>query len=264
MALERIDSNGLSIAYRKIGAGPSVVLLHGGVSDSRVWTRHMAELSTDFTVAAWDAPGCGQSADPPDGFRLPDYADCLAGLMTALDLGKPHVVGHSFGGGLAIQLHQRHPALPRSLTLVGAYAGWKGSLEPAEVRRRLDGIMAALESDPDDLAAGMMSTLLSDSAPSELRAEVESMISGFHPAGAKTMAVAFAEADLRSALSQIDVPTLVIHGEADVRAPMNVATSLRDAIPGAEMVVIPEVGHESYLQAPKIFIRHLRRFFEET
>jgi pimeloyl-ACP methyl ester carboxylesterase len=57
-------------------------------------------LSNEFTVVAWDAPGCGESSDPPDTFRSPDYADCLAGFIEAIGLERPHVAGLSFGSVL--------------------------------------------------------------------------------------------------------------------------------------------------------------------
>ena len=68
-----------------------------------------------------------ESEDPPESFRLPDYADALAGLIAALGLGRPHVLGHSFGGALVIELYRRHPSVPATLILTGAYAGWAGS-----------------------------------------------------------------------------------------------------------------------------------------
>ena len=128
---------GLRIGFRRAGEGLPVVLLHGGLGDSRVWRDQIEELSDEFAVVAWDAPGCGASSDPPDTFRLAEYADCLAGFIEALDLSCPHLLGHSFGAGLALELYRRHPSIPRSLVLVGAYAGWAGSLPAEEVEGRL-------------------------------------------------------------------------------------------------------------------------------
>ena len=63
------------------------------------------------------------------------YADCLAGFVNALGLERPHVAGLSFGGALALELSHRHPAIPMTLILASAYAGWAGSL-PAEVAEK--------------------------------------------------------------------------------------------------------------------------------
>jgi pimeloyl-ACP methyl ester carboxylesterase len=104
---------------------------------------------TKFTVVAWDAPGFGRSSDPPETFRLPDYADCLAAFVDALGLELPHVLGLSFGGGLALELYRRKPALPRTLVLASAYAGWAGSLPTQVVAERLESRLRAAKLPPD-------------------------------------------------------------------------------------------------------------------
>jgi pimeloyl-ACP methyl ester carboxylesterase len=108
----RIDG-GLRIAVRRRGEGPAVLLLHGAVSDGREWRAQLDALSDEFTLVAWDAPGCGGSDEAPDGFGLEGYADCVASLTEAMGLGRPHLVGLSFGGGLAVAVHERHPGLGR-------------------------------------------------------------------------------------------------------------------------------------------------------
>ncbi len=136
--MDLIEVEGLRIAYERVGQGPPLVLLHGYVGDGRsTWRRQIDELSDELTVVAWDAPGMGRSSDPPESFRLPDYADCLAGFVDALGLGRTHVAGLSFGGGLALELYRRNPTTPASLVLAGAYAGWAGSLPPEVVEERL-------------------------------------------------------------------------------------------------------------------------------
>ena len=91
--MERIDVDGLGIAYERAGDGPPLVLLHGGISDSREWRRQLVSLSDEFTVVAWDLPGNGRSEDPPASFRIADYAGCLAGVIRGLGLDRPHVAG---------------------------------------------------------------------------------------------------------------------------------------------------------------------------
>jgi pimeloyl-ACP methyl ester carboxylesterase len=125
---ESVDIEGQTVAFERRGEGPPLVLVHGAVSDSRDWRAQLAGLSDEFTVVAWDAPGCGRSFDPPDDYGLDGYADCLAAFIRAVGLERPHVVGASFGSGLVLELYRRHPAVPRSLVLASAYAGWLGSL----------------------------------------------------------------------------------------------------------------------------------------
>jgi pimeloyl-ACP methyl ester carboxylesterase len=129
--MDQLEVDGLRVGYERAGDGPLLLLLHGYVGDGwTTWRRQIEDLSDEFTVVAWDAPGVGASSDPPEGFGMAGYADCVAGIVAQLGLGPPHVAGLSFGGALALALHRRHPAVPRTLVLTSAYAGWGGLPAP--------------------------------------------------------------------------------------------------------------------------------------
>ena len=70
MAVDRVETPIGAVAYRRAGAGAPLVLLHGGWSDGRSWTPQLASLAQQYDVIAWDAPGCGGSADPAADLRL--------------------------------------------------------------------------------------------------------------------------------------------------------------------------------------------------
>ncbi len=229
------------------------MLLHGITLDSREWRRQLDELSDQFTVVAWDAPGHGRSSDPPETFRLPEYADSLAQFIAALGLGRPHVAGLSFGGALALELSRRHPAIPRTLILASAYAGWAGSLPPEVVDARLRGALRDADLPREHWVRGFLPTLLSASAPAELVDEVTAIVSEFHPAGLRAGARALAEADLREVLPRIDVPTLLLYGDKDVRSPLTVAEELHAKIPRSRLVVLAGAGHLIDVEAPEGF-----------
>jgi pimeloyl-ACP methyl ester carboxylesterase len=119
--VERVDVDGLTIAFERAGRGPAVVLLHGYVGDGRsLWRHQINGLSSAYTVVAWDALGAGASSDPPESLGIDGYAACLARFIEALRLGPVHVVGLSFGGALAIAFQRRHRSLARSLVLASA------------------------------------------------------------------------------------------------------------------------------------------------
>ena len=256
--------SGLEIAFERVGHGPPLVLLHGAPGDSRLWRPQLDELADEFTVVAWDAPGGGRSADPPESYLLPDFADCLAGFIAALGLGQPHVLGLSFGGGLALQLVGRHPRLPRSLVLAGAYAGWAGSLPAEVVKQRLRSALRDSEREPRQAALEFSQSLFDESVGPDLVEEVVGILADFHPAGWRTMARALADADLRDVLPSIDVPTLLLYGDADRRAPLTVATALEADIPGATLSVLPGIGHMSNLEAPDLFNTEVRSFLRSV
>ncbi len=262
--MHKIKTGNFQIAYRRQGSGPALVLLHGGLADSRQWSRQLEELSDEFTVIAWDAPGCGESSDPPEHFSLSDYADCLADFIKKLGLQKPHILGLSFGGGLAIEFYNRYPDIPRSLVLASAYAGWAGSLSPEEVEiRRKNGVQQSNMA-PEKVVEKWLPTLFTDSVPIEAVEETASMMADFHPVGMRAMLRAFAEADLRDVLPKISVPTLLLYGDEDQRSPLHVGRALHKKIPASEFIVMPGVGHVSNIEAPDIFNQEVRSFLSSN
>jgi pimeloyl-ACP methyl ester carboxylesterase len=236
--MSEVEVSGLRIGYQRKGAGAPLVLLHGGFGfDGRSWRRQIDALSDEYTVVAWDAPGCGRSSDPSPTFRLPDYADCLAGFIEALGLSRPHLLGLSFGGALALQLFDRHPAVPRTLILAGAYAGWAGSLPADEVDRRVARVDADMQQPPEEWIPSYMPGLLTKAAPSEMFEEVKSLMSGVRPA---------------------------VYGDHDVRSPVEVGRALHDGIPGSSLVVLPGVGHLSCVEGAEQFNREVRSFLDKN
>ena len=258
--MEATEVGGLRITYERAGTGPPLVLLHGYVGDGRAtWHHQLDDLSDEFTVIAWDAPGAGGSSDPPESFGTAGYADALAGFVAALGLDAPHVVGLSFGGILALALYRRHPAVPRTLTLASAYAGWGGSF-PAEVAgQRLRHSLALADLTPEEFAGTLLPTIFRAGTPAETVAPFAASVRAFHPAGFRAMARASAE-NLRDVLPTVEVPTLLVYGAADVRAPLPVARDLEASIPASTLVVLDGAGHACNLEAPDEFNRVVRSF----
>lgn len=258
--VSRVEVEGLSVAYRERGVGPSLVLLHGWPLDSREWHRQLDGLSDEFRVVAWDAPGAGLSSDPPETSQLSDWARWLAEFIQILELAPAHVAGLSFGGGLALELFRRHPEVVRSLILISAYAGWGGSLPPDEVEARLSLIRRNSELPPAQWAPALIETLLPPGSDPALADELDRMLHDFHPAATRTASRAFAEADLSDTLGDVDVPTLLLYGERDVRSPRRVWEPIHAGIGHSELVVLPEVGHMIDMQAPRRCNTEIRRF----
>jgi pimeloyl-ACP methyl ester carboxylesterase len=261
---ETIRIGDLAISFERRGDGPALVLLHGILQDRRAWRRQLDALSDEFTVIAWDAPGCGRSTDPPERFGMAAYADCLAGLIDALGLDRPHVLGLSLGGAIALELYRRHPHLPRSLILAATYAGWAGSLPPAVVEARLRQALRESDQPASRFVPSWLPGLLTPDAPPALADEVVAMMSAFHPVGYRAMARAMAEADLRDVLPRITVPTLLVYGDQDRRSPLSIGEGLRARIPGSRLVVLPGVGHLVNIEAAPAFDRAVREFLREV
>jgi pimeloyl-ACP methyl ester carboxylesterase len=106
--------------------------------------------------------------------------------------------------------------------------------------------------------------MVTQSAPTELVDEIVAFLSEFHPEGQRVLFQAFAEQDLRDVLPHIEVPTLLLYGDKDVRSPLNVAEDLHAQIPGSTLVVMPGVGHVSNMEAPERFNAEVRNFLREV
>jgi pimeloyl-ACP methyl ester carboxylesterase len=261
--MEHVEIGTLRIGFRRAGSGPALLLLHGAVSDSRVWRIVFDTLAEQYTVVAWDAPGCGQSTDPPELFRMADFGDCLAAFVDHLELDEAHVLGHSWGSTLALDCCRRHPSLVRSVILVGGYAGWAGSLPRSEVAQRLRFALAAADSiDANEWEPRSMPGLFSDLMQPEQAEELSRIMSEIRAPGTRTMAHALAEADLRPFLGDISTPTLILAGDRDERSPLNVAQDLHRAIPNSRLTVLQGLGHECYLEDPVAFTKAVRAFLD--
>jgi pimeloyl-ACP methyl ester carboxylesterase len=261
--MEMVEVDGLQIAFARVGSGPALVLLHGYVGDGpTTWRRQLERLCDEFTVVAWDAPGAGRSTDPPEGFGLDGYADCLAGFLAKLGLDSACVAGLSFGGILALALQRRHSAVSSALILASAYAGWAGSLPPELAAQRLRQALALADETPEAFVGALLPTMFSRAMPDETVDDFRASMQAFHPRGFRAMARASAE-DVRDVLATIDVPTLLLYGERDVRAPLTVAETLHAAIPGSRLVVLPDVGHVCNVEAPDEFNAAVRDFLHD-
>jgi pimeloyl-ACP methyl ester carboxylesterase len=261
---DSVEVNGRTIAFERRGDGPPLLLLHGACGDSRDWRPQLDALSDEFTVVAWDAPGCGRSWDPPEDYGLGGYADSVAAFVETLGLERPHVLGLSFGSGLALEVFRRHRGLPRSLVLASAYAGWAGSLGRKVAEERRQWGLHAAERPLDEFVGDFCDTLFTDSVPAGVVEETVAVITEFHPAGLRAMANAFADADLRDVLPEIDVPTLLLYGDADKRSPVSVGEDLNEQIPGSTLVVIRGPGHVVNSEARERFNEEVRSFLRRA
>ena len=147
--------------------------------------------------------------------------------------------------------------------LVSAYAGWAGSLPSEVASQRLAQAMVLADLSPEDFVGTLLPTMFSEATPQASVDEFGASMARFHPAGFRAMAEASAE-DLREVLPHVDIPTLLVYGDHDVRAPLAVAEHLHAEIAGSTLVVLPGVGHVCNLEAPEQFNATVRRFLHEA
>jgi pimeloyl-ACP methyl ester carboxylesterase len=118
LEIQYLTLHGHRVAYRQAGSGPVIVLVHGITSSSETWLRVMPYLARRFTVIAPDLLGHGESAKPRGDYSLGAYASGLRDLLVALGHDRATFVGHSLGGGIAMQLAYQFPERCQRLVLV--------------------------------------------------------------------------------------------------------------------------------------------------
>lgn len=113
-----VEANGIRIHYTRTGGNlPPLVLAHGITDNGACWTPVAAALQADYDIIMPDARGHGLTDAPESGYALPTLGDDLAGLITALGLTKPIILGHSLGAATALVLASTYPDLPRAILL---------------------------------------------------------------------------------------------------------------------------------------------------
>jgi 3-oxoadipate enol-lactonase len=243
------------------------VLLLPWLGGSRLgWSEVLAELGTEYRVLAPDHRDTGDSSPDAEPFLLDDLADDAAAFLKALNAAPAVVVGLSMGGMVAQHLALRHPALVRGLLLVSTTPGGAGG-SPATERGR-----AALFL-PADLEAGERArqamTLMTAPGFTDAHPEVLDLAEARgrqHPMSAETYKRQFRAIrahDMAGRLTDLHVPTLVIHGDADDLIPLPDGLRLANGIPGAQLRVYQSTGHMPQLERREEFLADVRGFLAE-
>src|ERR671932_456472 len=120
MDYEEITLHGHRVSYRRAGWGPVIVLIHGITGSSQTWDHVIEPLAERYTVVAPDLLGHGESAKPRGDYSLGAYASGIRDLLTALGHDRATVVGHSLGGGIAMQMAYQFPEHCERLVLVSS------------------------------------------------------------------------------------------------------------------------------------------------
>ena len=250
--------NGETISFESTGVGTPVLLLHSLGTHAGLWASTVAALSDRFELVAMDCRGHGGSSNHA-GFSVEAIAGDGLALMSALGHERFHVVGCSMGGLFAVTLNAMEPARCLSLTLAGAYAtvGAAGPLRIAATRETL-GTMPMAEFGrryADDTVI---------SADIGTRALVADSIAAMTRENYLQTLEAILTADVSASLTDVAVPTLVLVGTEDRRAPLAVARGLADVIPGAVLCELQGAGHLAMLDEPAAFVRELERFLPKA
>lgn len=234
---------------------PPLVLLHSLGTSLHVWDEQAAALSRSFRVIRPDLRGHGLTSATPGDYDMPMLAGDVAALLDALRIAKAHIGGISIGGMIAQAFAARHPERVASLILcdtamiIPTVENWRERI--ATVRRQGIGAIA------DAVMARWVTQGFLDSPQAQgLRAMLlRTTVEGY--AGC---AAAIRDADLAQSTSKLRVPTLVLVGDQDQSTPVTSAEALRDAIPGAGLIVIESAAHIPTVEKPDEITSAIRHF----
>lgn len=248
--LIRVD--GLDTFYQTQGEGDAVVLLHGWGTSSQSLDPVAAWLLPAFRVVSVDLPGFGWSQAPPEAWGTAEYAGHVRQLLEILGIERAAILGHSFGGRIAIQLASRHADLVARLILV-ASAGVRPARGPRYYLRVLTTkALRFLLSFPG--LGGVGARLLE-----RWRATAGSR--DYRAAGRlRPTLVKVVNEDLKPMLPTVQAPTLILWGDQDQEVRRPAVDVLAAGIPRARLTVFAGAGHFPFQDAPEAFCRALREF----
>ncbi|MFE0025720.1 alpha/beta fold hydrolase [Amycolatopsis sp. NPDC059021] len=275
--------HGYERAYRLAGSGPVVLLLHGIGDDSSTWLDLLASLSGEFTVLAPDLLGHGASAKPRADYSVAAYACGMRDLLATLDIDRVSVVGHSLGGGVAMQFAYQFPELCERLVLIGS-GGIGASVHPLLRLAAAPGAglaMPLLGVTPVLSALRGLGSVLRRTGGFGLgpgpAAELDYVVSRY----VRLMEPPSRQAFLRTLRSVVDwrgqvvnmldrcyltegIPTMLMWGTRDQVVPVAHAHRAHRAMPGSKLVLFEGAGHFPYRTNPGRFLAILREFLTET
>lgn len=242
----RTRVGGFTVHSVEYGAGAQcVVLLHGLSGSSRWWVRNAPELAESYRVVIPDLVGFGRSARPAAALPgIPAAARLLTDWLDAREMRRPHLVGHSMGGQVAVHLAAGAPERVDRLVLVDA-AGIPRPLTPrALVQFAAEVAPLWRWGDPRFLPVIARDAL--SAGPLTLMRSIANIVRD----------------DVRPLLPRIQAPTLIVWGERDSLVPLSHAWEMRQAIPDATLAVLRGACHNPMVDRPADFNRLLLRFFE--
>jgi pimeloyl-ACP methyl ester carboxylesterase len=272
--------HGYRRAFRVAGSGPAILLIHGIGDNSTTWQTVQAKLAQRFTVIAVDLLGHGQSGKPRADYSVAAYANGMRDLLSVLDIERVTVIGHSLGGGVAMQFAYQFPQLVERLVLVAAGGVTRdvnivlrmASLPmggEALAFLRLPLVLPTVQIAGRALGTVLGSTKLGRDLPDVLRVLADLPEPMASSAFTRTLrAVVDWRGQMVTMLDRCylaeSVPVQIIWGTEDVVVPVRHAWMAHAAMPGSRLEIFERSGHFPFHDDPDRFIEVVERFIDTT
>lgn len=254
-----------TMAYQDTCDQITVLLIHGFPLDSAMWELQLQDLPDVARLIAPDLRGHGRSDSVPGPYSMKLFSDDIVGLLDHLNIDAPIVVcGLSMGGYIALDFYRRYPERVAGLILAATRAGADSDEGKAARDTAVAGVRA---KGTGPLVAAMLPKMLTPATmeeDDEIVDFVKEIMEGASVEGVVGALQAMRDRpDSVADLTEIDVPTLIIHGAGDKLIPLSEAEVMYDAIPDAQLVVVPDAAHLPNLEQPDIFNDAVIDFLEE-
>jgi len=247
--------NGLKINYKIAGGGPAILVLHGWGGSSDSWIRVQEILAKNgYKVVCPDLPGFGKSQEPPNPWSNDDYLSFIFNFAEKLGLKEFFLIGHSFGGGLAVKFSVKYPKKVKSLILSDAAVIRKKRLT---FRQRLAGFFARVFNVP------FFEKIIFYQWFRKLIYKLAGTYDYYLAKGVmkETIKKVFTE-DLTHFLPQIKIPTLIIWGKEDMTLPSEDGFLIGKMIPNSKIEIIEGADHSPHLRTPENLVKIIIKFLE--
>lgn len=267
--------------YQTMGQGDPVIVIHGGPGmDQGYLLPGMAELSQKHQVVFYDQLGCGRSTATvidESHITINSFVEDIETLRKALKFEKVTIVGHSWGGMLAMHYAVKYPKNIKKLVLMNTVAssGIHDFVEELEKRtlpsagefEKLKVSQEFINSDPQAIAQYYRLFFQyyfhnpKDLEKLNLQLEPKGAATGAKVAKILEESIFVKYTDQHDDLQKLKIPTLIIHGESDV-IPMSAANSMAHSIRGSKLVVLKNCGHFPYIEQPTQWLDAVERFLK--
>ncbi|OSY36849.1 MULTISPECIES: alpha/beta fold hydrolase [Pseudonocardia] len=270
--------HGYRRAFRVAGSGPAVVLVHGIGDSSATWEAVLPALARRHLVIAPDLLGHGNSEKPRADYSVAAYANGIRDLLGVLGIGRATLVGHSLGGGVAMQFAYQFPERTERLVLVGT-GGAGPDVTPLLRAVSMPGaqaLLAALQLPPVRWQAGLMIDALR-LLGTDLGRDADDLLRVIDALPDATARAAFirtlrAVVDWRGqVVTMLDrcyltrgMPTMLVWGERDAVVPVEHAYTAHRAMPGSRLEIFGDTGHFPFHSDPARFVGLLEEFLSST
>ncbi len=227
----------------------TILILHGWRHNVDIWQDVIKNLSQNYNVYAIDFPGFGKSQTPPPSFKLNDYTSLVIKLIKKLDLDHISLIGHSFGGKVAIAVASQDTRLVKKLILI----------DSAGIPHNRKGTSAA------KIIAKTVKPIFSLPILKNLRPKIYRAIGAEDYVATpqlRSVFVNIVEQNIMADLPKVKQPTLLIWGENDTATPVMDAKIMAEKIPNTKLVILENAGHNSFIDQPHEVIKAITNFLE--